>query len=222
MRFLFTPLLCGWLIFGSPVQAKPISLEKYDCSSCHRFSAEDSLESPKAPDLFYAGNKFQRPWLEKFLQTPVVVRKAGVSTGPDFLKKKSTPAQPHPTLSPKDALAMADHLMSLTLPDLSRGKVDTAPLTKGNKVRVKILFERNYGCIACHEGINLAGQARGGISGPSLANAGNRLTADWVFNWLKTPKKFITRGRMPFFKLDDESAIKLTKYIMSLKIGGSN
>jgi hypothetical protein len=222
MHFFITSLLCGWLIFGSPVQAKSISLEKYDCSSCHRFSAEDSLESPKAPDLFYAGSKFQQSWLKKFLQTPVVIRKAGVSTDPDFLKKNSTPTQPHPALSKNEALEMADYLMSLTLPDLSRNKVDPVPLTKGNKVRVKILFERNYGCISCHEGINLAGQARGGISGPSLANAGNRLTADWVFNWLKTPKKFLAKGRMPFFNLDNESAVKLTKYIMSLKIGGSN
>ena len=222
MPFSITLLLCGWLILSSPVQAESISPEKHDCSSCHRFSEQDSLESPKAPDLFYAGNKFQQSWLKKFLQTPGVVRKAGVSTDPEFLNKNSPPAQPHPTLSQKDALAMADYLMSLTLPDLSKDKVDTVPLTKGNKVRVKILFERNYGCIACHEGINLAGQARGGISGPSLANAGNRLTAEWVFNWLKTPKKFIARGRMPFFNLDDESAIKLTKYIMSLKIGSSN
>ena len=222
MHFSITLLLFGWLILSLPVQANPTPQKKHDCSSCHRFSEKDSLESPKAPDLFYAGNKFQQPWLIKFLQTPGVVRKAGVSTAPDFLKKNSTPAQPHPTLSPKDALAMSDYLMSLTLPDLSRGKVDAVPLTKGNKVRIKILFERNYGCIACHEGINLAGQARGGISGPSLANAGNRLTADWVFNWLKTPEKFIARGRMPFFKLDDESTIKLTKYIMSLKIGDSN
>ena len=117
---------------------------------------------------------------------------------------------------------MADYLLSLTLPDLPQDKVEDVPLTKGNRVRVKILFERNYGCIACHEGINLAGQARGGISGPSLANAGNRLTADWIFNWLKTPKKFISRGRMPFYNLDDESAIKLTKYILSLKIGDWN
>jgi mono/diheme cytochrome c family protein len=222
MRFFFTTLLSGWLIWALPVQADSTLPEKHDCSSCHRFSAEDSLESRIAPDLFYAGNKFQKSWLKKFLQAPVVVRKAGTSTDPDFLKNSSTEAPPHPALSKKEASAMADYLMSLVLPGLSKGKVDDVPLTKGTKVRVKILFERNYGCIACHEGINLAGQARGGISGPSHANAGNRLTADWVFNWLKTPKKFIARGRMPIFNLDDESAVKLTKYIMSLKIGDWN
>lgn len=222
MRFFLIALTFGFLVGTSPVQADSKLTQKHDCSSCHRFSAETSLTSHKGPDLFYAGNKFQKPWLETFLQSPVVVRKAGTSTDPDFLKERSTSAQSHPTLAKKDALAMADYLMSLTLPDLSQGKVDDVPLTKGTRVRVKILFERNYGCIACHEGINLAGQARGGISGPSLANAGNRLTADWIFNWLKTPKKFIARGRMPYFNLDDDSAIKLTKYILSLKIGDWN
>lgn len=114
---------------------------------------------------------------------------------------------------------MAEFLGSLKLPDLATGQMDNAPLTKGKRVRTKILFERNYGCIACHEGINLAGQARGGISGPSLANAGNRLQADWVFNRLKTPEKFLAKSRMPLYKIDDETTIKLTKYIMSLKIG---
>lgn len=220
MRILITTLLSGWLLWVSPVQAEPTIADKHECSSCHRFSVEDSLETHKAPDLFYAGNKFQQPWLKKFLQNPVVVRKAGVSTDPDFLKKEST--LPHPVLAKNDASEMADYLMSLTLSDLPKSKVDAAPLTKGNRVRVKILFERNYGCIACHEGINLAGQARGGISGPSLANAGNRLRADWIYNWLKTPQKFISKGRMPFYELDDESAIKITKYILSLKIGDWN
>ncbi len=222
MHFLISTLICGWLMWSLPVQAEPTLAEKHACSSCHRFSPKDPVESHNAPDLFYAGNKFQPLWLKKFLQNPVVVRKAGVSTDPDFLQNSSTPAQPHPRLSKNEASAMGDYLMTLTLPDFSGNKVEKAPLTKGNHVRVKILFERNYGCIACHEGINLAGQARGGISGPSLANAGNRLSADWVYNWLKTPKKFIAKGRMPYFNLDDESAQKLTKYIMSLKIGDWN
>ncbi len=219
MRFIPFAMSLGFLIWVSPVQADSTLTEKHGCSSCHRFSAEASKEPAKTPDLFYAGNKFQKPWLEKFLQSPVVVRKVGTSTDPDFLKQPLTSTPPHPSLTEKEALAMADYLMSLTLPDLSQGTVDDVPLTKGTRVRVKILFERNYGCIACHEGINLAGQARGGISGPSLANAGNRLAADWVFHWLKTPKKFIAKGRMPYFNLDDESAVKLTKYILSLKVG---
>ncbi len=193
--------------------------QKHGCTQCHRFSQGNAGELPKGPDLFYAGNKFQKNWLEHFLQNPGVIRKAGYTRDPGFLKAAPTLARPHPSLSEKEAQKMTDFLMSLKLPDLLTGHVEGEPLTKGQKVRTKILFERNFGCIACHEGINLAGQPRGGVSGPSLANAGNRLTADWIFHWLKTPKKFLTKSRMPLYDLDDETAVKLTQYIMTLKLG---
>ena len=221
MQFFIPTLLFGWLILTSSAQADSMLPEKYGCTSCHRFSSGEPIESHKAPDLYYAGSKFQKPWLEKFLQNPVVIRQAGTITDPGFLKGVPSLAQPHPSLPQEEGLKkkMTEFLMSQTLPGLATGQVDDTPLTKGDRARTKILFERNYGCIACHKGINLAGQPRGGISGPSLANAGNRLKADWVFNWLKTPGKFLAKGRMPLYKLDDETTIKLTKYIMSLQIG---
>jgi cytochrome c551/c552 len=219
MKFFIPPLLFGFLIIASSVQADSTLPEKQGCTSCHRFSSDESKESLMAPDLFYAGNKFQKSWLEKFLQNPVVIRKAGTINDPGFLKGTPTLAQPHPSLPESEALQMAEFILSLSLPDLAIDQVDDTPLTKVERVRTKILFERNYGCIACHEGINLAGQARGGISGPSLANAGNRLQADWVFNKLKTPEKFLAKSRMPLYKFDDATAIKLTKYMMTLKIG---
>ncbi|MEE9258254.1 MAG: hypothetical protein V3U37_01825, partial [Nitrospinaceae bacterium] len=110
-----------------------------------------------------------------------------------------------------------DYLMSLKLPGLETGNVDGPPLSKGQRAKLKILFERNYGCTACHEALNLAGMVRGGVSGPSLVNARERLKADWIFNWLKTPKKFLDRGRMPIFDFDDEMAALITRYILTIK-----
>ncbi|MFQ5450818.1 MAG: c-type cytochrome [Nitrospinaceae bacterium] len=203
----------------APAMATPSPAEKHGCTECHRFSPDAPEASAKAPDLFYAGDKFQSAWLEKFLQKPVVIRKAGYLMDPGFLEGKPTLARPHVALSEKDAREMVRFLLSLKQPDPVSGIVDDKPLTKGKRVKAKILFERNYGCIACHEGINLAGKPRGGISGPSLANAGNRLQADWVFNKLKSPEKIPGKSRMPRFDLEDEAAVQLTKYIMSLKIG---
>jgi mono/diheme cytochrome c family protein len=80
-----------------------------------------------------------------------------------------------------------------------------------------MLFERQFGCIACHEALNLAGQVRGGVSGPSLVDAGLRLKPDWIFHWLKTPKKFLPKGRMPLFELDEETVVLMTKYILSIR-----
>jgi len=65
--------------------------------------------------------------------------------------------------------------------------------------------------------LNLVGKVRGGVSGPSLVNSGLRLKPDWIFHWLKTPQKCMYEGRMPVFDLDDQTTIRITKYILSIR-----
>jgi mono/diheme cytochrome c family protein len=107
--------------------------------------------------------------------------------------------------------------MTLRLPNLEVGKVNSEPLSKGERAQTKMLFERRFGCISCHRTLNLVGKVRGGISGPSLINSGLRLKQDWIFHWLKTPQKFMYEGRMPLFNLDEETTIRLTKYIFGIR-----
>jgi mono/diheme cytochrome c family protein len=107
--------------------------------------------------------------------------------------------------------------MSLKLKNLESVEVNPAPLSKVEKVKTKILFERDHSCIACHESVNLVGTPRGGISGPSLLNAGNRLQASWVYLWLKNPETFQPRSRMPRAPLDEKALTNLTRYVLSHK-----
>ena len=108
-------------------------------------------------------------------------------------------------------------LVKLRLPKLEAGKVTAESLSKGKRARAKMLFERNFGCISCHRALNLVGKVRGGISGPSLIDSRLRLKSDWIFHWLKTPEMFMYEGRMPVFNLDEETAILITKYILSIR-----
>ncbi|MBI5427839.1 MAG: cytochrome c [Nitrospinae bacterium] len=208
------PCLAG----GPGAWAGPALIKEKGCDACHRFSPRDAAtpESARGPDLFYAGNKFREKWLVEFLHKPAVVRKAGYITDPGFLEGKPE-APPHVAAPLDEAKTLAGYLTTLKLPGIEEPAGDIDPLSKGNRAKVKILFERNYGCSACHETINLAGKIHGGVSGPSLVDAGNRLTAGWVSRWLKDPKLFLEKGRMPAFKLDDETAAQLVKYILSMK-----
>lgn len=218
-----TSLLALFLtFFSSPVWADGsidvlAIITKNKCIECHKLSLNDSDAKSQGPDLFYSGNKFKSKWLVEFLLKPEIIRAAGYITDPGFLKGQSTVIEAHPALSPTEAKAVAEHLLSFKLEGFESGKVDTDPLSKGQKVKAKILFERNYGCTACHKGINLARKPKGGISGPTLVNAGDRLNPDWVYHWLKNPKKFLDRGRMPIFKLDEVETIQIVKYLMTLK-----
>lgn len=216
LTLFFLAIFQASALAGAAPDGAAVMLAK-QCGSCHRLSKDDAASSYSGPDLFYAGNKFQGKWLTEFLLKPEVLRLAGHITDPEFLKGQPALEAPHPALSKEDAMTVGGHLMTLKLEGFEPGEIDDAPLSKGEKVRAKILFERDYGCTACHKGVNLARKPKGGISGPSLVDAGNRLNPDWVYHWLKTPKVFLAHGRMPIFKLDETTAIQITKYLMTLK-----
>ncbi len=207
--FIFSPIQ----INANPSQI----IEKYSCGECHQLTITPSEKKFIGPDLFYSGDKLQPTWVKKFLQKPHIIRKAGHTEDPGFLKGSPQFKEPHPTMNSQNAKLMTNYLMTLKLKDLPSIEIDPAPLSKVGKVKAKMKFERDHSCIACHESVNLAGLPRGGVSGPSLLNAGNRLQASWVYHWLKNPKKFLNKGRMPIFKLDEDTLMQLTKYIISHK-----
>jgi mono/diheme cytochrome c family protein len=216
MRIVVSILL--FLCCGSalPVWAEPGEIGEKGCKECHRFSS-DEKKFYKGPDLFFAGNKFYKNWLTKFLQTPVVIREVNVFSGSNLLREESKAIDRHVALKEDESEKVANYLMTLRLPNLELGKVNEEPLSKSERARAKVLFERTFGCISCHRALNLVGKVRGGVSGPSLINSGERLKPDWVFHWLKRPEQFMHEGRMPVYDLNEETAVLITKYILSIR-----
>ena len=213
-RFLFLFVAFVSHLLNSAAYCQSIA-EKLGCHDCHRLSSSASAKNRKAPDLYFAGDKFKKKWLVSFLQQPEIVRPGGFSLAPDFLK--GAKLTQHQAVNEKEANQLADFLMQLTLKDSTKGTIDSIPLSKGKRAKSKIKFERTYGCTACHQAINLARKPRGGVSGPSLVNAGNRLQGDWIYDKLKNPRKFEPQSRMPIFKLPEEDFISLAKYVLSQK-----
>jgi cytochrome c2 len=212
-NFLYL-LMGGWLLCN-PMLSHASLIQEKKCSECHRLSKDENEKS--GPDLFYAGNKFQASWLKRYLQNPMTIRIAGGTGDPGFLKGIQANSQKHPALSKKDAGQVTKELMALMLLELPEEVDLLEPLTKGQKAKIKYEFERTFSCISCHQSLNLAGKVRGGISGPSLVNAGNRLQASWVASWLKSPRTFSSKSRMPIYKMEDEARLRLTQFIATLK-----
>ncbi|MBC8287117.1 MAG: c-type cytochrome [Nitrospinae bacterium] len=210
MKTWATLILSGLLL---STHASAGVLDEKGCGSCHRLNAEETENSFTAPALHYAGNKFQAEWLKQFLKNPEVIRPAGFITGPEFLQAKNLP--PHPSFTEEDANALTENLMGLKISEPAA--VASEPLSKGLRAKIKYQFERTFGCISCHQSLNLAGKIRGGISGPSLVNAGNRLQADWIADWLKSPGTYKVKGRMPRYKMDPTTLDQFTRFLMTLK-----
>ncbi|MGP0566990.1 MULTISPECIES: c-type cytochrome [unclassified Nitrospina] len=202
-----------------PAFADEALFEQKRCGTCHRLSADEPAETHPAPDLFYAGDKYQHAWLIEYLQNPGIVRKMGHPRDPGFLKGEPEFKGPHMSVSKQEAESLASLLMAQKLEGLEPLSLDFQPLARGERVRAKMLFERDHSCIACHESYNLARQPRGGVSGPSLINAGNRLQPGWVYRWLKNPRQFTEKSRMPVYDFDEIQLKLMTRYVLSHKKG---
>lgn len=195
---------------------------KSQCISCHATVKPekpglDHIWERKGPDLYYAGSKFNKPWLVKWLQDPVRIRPAG-----EFYRKHVKPGDkedvvdestltPHMKLSKADAEAVADALMALTGP---AGLVNKGAF-KGEKVSMTMggmFFNKLRGCGACH----MAKAGTGGLSGPELYTGGERLQADYIYSYIKDPQKFDPGVWMPTLNLAEPDLQRLTGYILQL------
>ncbi|WP_052292026.1 c-type cytochrome [Candidatus Methylacidiphilum infernorum] len=216
--FILSLLLCLDKLFAD----EGMEILQRQCASCHALTrpADSSLErlwNRKGPDLYYAGLKFQKDWLIKWLEQPTVIRPAG-----EFYFKhiKATPKgdeidpatlSPHPKLSAKEAEAVANTLMSLKPEGLvTAGQFKNEPI---NPTIGAMFFGKLRGCSSCHA----TKEGGGGLSGPQLYNAGDRLQADFVYSFIQDPQKFEPHIWMPKLDLAEADLQRLTSYLMSLR-----
>lgn len=195
---------------------------KWQCASCHAIAKPESasldrLWERKGPDLHYAGSKFNKAWLEKWLQDPVRIRPAGelytkhVKGADKEDVVDETTLTSHVKLPKPDAEAVAAALMTLTGPaDLvAKGAF------KGEKVSMSMggmFFGKLRGCGACH----MAKPGTGGSSGAELYTAGERLQADYIYSYIKNPQSFDPHVWMPTLNLAEPDLQRLTGYILQL------
>ncbi|MBI3813890.1 MAG: c-type cytochrome [Nitrospinae bacterium] len=190
------------------------------CGSCHKMQGPAvktiaEVLKRQSPDLFYAGSKFKEAWLVGFLQNPTIIRPAGtvyvnhIKTG----EKKDEIVDVKPCaakLSKDEAEAVAKYLMTLKEPSMKTGVIVDENFSKA---KAKILFTQKEACHGCHR----IKADEGGVSCPTLYNAGARLNPDWIYDFIKDPMKYDPKIWMPKRDLSDEDFILLSKFIASMK-----
>lgn len=206
-----------------------ILVEKHKCASCHDMTGPaartiDELLGKKAPDLFYAGSKFQEKFLEGFLQKPYRIRPTGtvylnyIKSGENIDKIEEPPLCAS-KLTSGEAKEVAKYLMSLKDPLMPTGVY--TPGEKFSEPMAKVSFFKSTACNACHQ-VELKGEIKGGVSAPALYDAGSRLNGDWVMSFLKDPRYWEPKGWAPSLNLSDRSRKLLTNFVMSMKKEGGD
>jgi len=221
MRFIY--FLLAALAAGSAHAADTTELKR-QCGECHAFEkpaepSVDRLWTRKGPDLWYAGAKFNRAWLVEWLQKPTTIRPGGV-----LWFKHAKQGEPRDTIDPSgiashlsvDAAAaekLTDALMTLTgdgVVDAGAFKPEGVNLAFG-----KMAFGKLRGCVSCHQ----EKPGTGGLSGPELYDAGERLQPAYVLAYTKNPQAFDRFVWMPRLDLSDVDLQRITAYVASLKAG---
>ncbi len=155
------------------------------CSTCHKFKGEgESRFNLKAPDLMWAGSKYQREWLigyltgkEKLLYTKSYHWDQGWE--PDV----------HITLTQDQAEGIAEYFEKHFVDP--RVKVGSFDLTKVTRKEVEFGAQayKDHACIGCHT-IEENGQLVGGPQSANLAESGKRYDKDWLFRFGLNPQDF--------------------------------
>ena len=96
-------------------------------------------------------------------------------------------------------------------PKVSINKVSIGEGETGDLMAGKKLY-RKYGCSGCHKI-----DGKGGVSGPDLTTVGSKLNGEQIFRVIKDSRSIKSDSKMPTYGLDDEVAIAVTQYLMSLK-----
>ena len=189
------------------------AFEAKGCGECHytegpaREKTIDDQLAKGGPELWYAGSKFQAPWLEAWLADPQPIRPM------KYNSVTETNPGDHPALGGGDAADVAAFLMTRVSDEVEAGVIKPKKNPKG-----KLIFIKKMPCSGCHQYPGRKGVA-GGLSAPSLVGAGARLNPDWIYAYLLKPHVFKPVKMMPVFAgiLSEKDMKNVAAFVASFK-----
>jgi mono/diheme cytochrome c family protein len=173
------------LLLGSD-HARAKELIQQACVQCHRLEGKaESRFNLRAPDLIWAGSKYQRPWLIRWLtghEAPLYAK--------GYRWDLSEGAAKHPVVTETEATAIADYFEKHNKdPRVTVGAFDLSKVTKF-AVTFGGMAYKAHACLGCHT-IEENGKTTGGPQSTALQNAGQRYNPDWLYRFGQNPQDFI-------------------------------
>lgn len=155
------------------------------CAGCHKFAGQPETRfNLQAPDLMWAGSKYKRAWLIRWLtgkEEPLYPKgyRWDLVEGPTK----------HMVVSEKDANAIADYFEThYEDPRVAAGAMDLSTFTAMEAEFGRQIY-REHACIGCHL-IRDNGNMVGGPQSASLVEAGRRYNLDWLYRFGVNPQDF--------------------------------
>jgi len=167
-------------------QSRAKEIIQQTCVQCHRLEGQaESRFNLKAPDLIWAGSKYQRSWLIRWLTG----KEASLYTK-GYRWDLTEVSSKHPMVTESEANAIADYFAAHNKD--SRVKVRAFDLSKVTKFDAKFggAAYKAHACLGCHM-IEENGKLIGGPQSASLVTAGQRYDQDWLFRFGLNPQDYV-------------------------------
>lgn len=175
------------------------------CLVCH--SKETTSLRPIGPNIGHEGSKLKKEWLTQFLKQPERLRPIGYVP---FSKAK----MPNFYFTDEEVDALVAYLMTLKdegiQPNVLAGWDPTDPAEIENG---EFLFIEQYACDGCHK---RSSDGEGGIVGPELSYALERIRPEWLFYWIKNPQAIRPDTPMPNFNMPDGDIRSILAFLYSV------
>ena len=182
-------LTAGLVLFETPSfasdQFRAKDLIQQTCVQCHRLEGvAESRFKLHAPDLIWAGSKYQRSWLIRWLtgkEAPLYAK--------GYLWDLTDVPSKHPMVTEAEANAIADYFAEHNKdPRVTIGAFDLSKVTKFDVAFGGAAYKA-HACLGCHT-IEENGKLIGGPQSAALQSAGQRYNPDWLYRFGQNPQDF--------------------------------
>ncbi len=174
------------------------------CVGCHKVKNLEGL-TKAGPSLIRVKGKLNQQFVEKWVWDPKSFNPA--ARMPSFFQQTNN--------SDEEGLAKTKaelHSIVQYLYEHSSGYSPNESAPAGSVANGKKVF-KEIGCLACH-GIDDVTSHHADFA-PDLSGTGSKLSAAFVYTWIKNPRHFNPDTRMPVMRLTNQEAADVTAYLMS-------
>ena len=209
-------------------------IHKKGCNACHLIESMPS-DYDIGPDLTKINQKLDKDWVFKWIRNPQSFRYD--THMPHFFQQDNNSSPNMIARNEAEVYAITEFLYK----NKQNYKANNSNQFLGDIESGAKLFSA-VGCMGCHQinessityqpgteeyefylsehgysnleitNYNLLNQ-----QGPNLIGLGSKLSSEWLYNWLKNPKNYWKKTRMPDLRLSDQEAKDITAYLLSFK-----
>jgi len=186
-------------------------LESAGCYGCHKIGGYEERRK-SGPDLRHVASKVSADWAYRWIEDPRAFRPT--TWMPRFFHLSNTDAPEDRARSAVEIDAIVAYLFDKSQPFAPvADQVPAGDAARGREAA------GDRGCLGCHR-IGEAPAARGAYGrdfGPALDRVGDKLSARWLYDWIRDPKRYFPETNMPDLRLTDQEAADIVAWLMTLK-----